>query len=148
MAKSMSLNAAAGLGGMLKDGHKHFEGVHGAVLRNIEAAKGIADMVQTSLGPNGMNKLVVNHLEKIFVTSDCATILKELEVQHPAAKMLVMASETQEAEFGDNTNFVSFHAFFIPPFFIPPFFIHYILFLLSIPHLTTHLFPLGDLLCW
>ena len=108
MAKSMSLNAAAGLGGMLKDGHKHFEGVHGAVLRNIEAAKGIADMVQTSLGPNGMNKLVVNHLEKIFVTSDCATILKELEVQHPAAKMLVMASETQEVEYGDNTNFVSY----------------------------------------
>jgi T-complex protein 1 subunit theta len=107
MAKSMSLNAAAGLGGMLKDGHKHFEGVHGAVLRNIEAAKGLADMVQTSLGPNGMNKLIINHLEKNFVTSDCATILKELEVQHPAAKMLVMASETQEAEYGDNTNFVS-----------------------------------------
>jgi T-complex protein 1 subunit theta len=107
MAKSMSLNAAAGLGGMLKDGHKHFEGVHGAVLRNIEAAKGIADMVQTSLGPNGMNKLIINHLEKNFVTSDCATILKELEVQHPAAKMLVMASETQEVEYGDNTNFVS-----------------------------------------
>lgn len=106
MAKSMSLNAAAGLGGMLKDGHKHFEGVHGAVLRNIDASKAIADMLQTSLGPNGMNKLVVNHLEKIFVTSDCATIVKELEVQHPAAKMLVMACETQEAEYGDNTNFV------------------------------------------
>jgi T-complex protein 1 subunit theta len=108
MAKSMSLNAAAGLGGMLKEGHKHFEGVHGAVLRNIEAGKGIAAMVQTSLGPNGMNKLVVNHLEKIIVTSDCATIVKELEVQHPAAKMLVLASETQEVEYGDNTNFVSF----------------------------------------
>lgn len=102
----MNLNAAAGLGGMLKDGHKHFEGVHGAVLRNIEAAKAIAGMVQTSLGPNGMNKLVVNHLEKIIVTSDCATIVKELEVQHPAAKMLVLASETQEMEYGDNTNFV------------------------------------------
>lgn len=107
MAKSMALNAAAGLGGMLKDGHKSFEGVQGAVLRNIEAAKAIAKMVQTSLGPNGMNKLVVNHLEKIIVTSDCATIVKELEVQHPAAKMLVMASEMQESEYGDNTNFVS-----------------------------------------
>jgi T-complex protein 1 subunit theta len=53
-----------------------------------------------------MNKLVVNHLEKIIVSSDCATILKELEVQHPAAKMLVLASEMQENEFGDNTNFV------------------------------------------
>jgi T-complex protein 1 subunit theta len=106
MAKSMSLNAAAGLGGMLKDGHKSFSGVHGAVLKNIEAAKGIAEMVQSSLGPNGMNKLVINHLEKTFVTSDCATILSELEVQHPAAKMLVLASQTQETEHGDNTNFV------------------------------------------
>ncbi len=92
---------------MLKDGHKSYEGVQGAVIRNIEAAKAIATMVRTSLGPNGMNKLVVNHLEKIIVTSDCATIMKELEVQHPAAKMLVMASEMQESEYGDNTNFVS-----------------------------------------
>jgi len=108
MAKSMALNAAAGIGGMLKDGHKYYEGLQGAVLRNIEACKAIAGMVQTSLGPNGMNKLVVNHLEKIIVTSDCATILKELEIQHPAAKLLVLASEMQETEFGDNTNFVSF----------------------------------------
>lgn len=63
-------------------------------------------MVRTSLGPNGMNKLVVNHLEKIIVTSDCATIMKELEVAHPAAKILVLASEMQQNEYGDNTNFV------------------------------------------
>lgn len=106
MAKSMALNSAAGLQGMLKEGHKSYEGVQGAVVKNIEAAKGIAGMVRTSLGPNGMNKLVVNHLEKIIVSSDCATIMKELEVQHPAAKMLVLASEMQESEYGDNTNFV------------------------------------------
>ena len=106
MAKSMALNAAAGLGGMLKDGHKSFEGTQGAVMRNVEAGKAIAGMVQTSLGPNGMNKLVVNHLEKIIVTSDCATIVKELEIQHPAAKILVMGAEMQESEYGDNTNFV------------------------------------------
>lgn len=106
MAKSMNLNQAAGVQGMLKDGHKSFEGVTGAVLKNIEAAKGIATMVRTSLGPNGMNKLVVNHLEKIIVTSDCATIMKELEVAHPAAKILVLASEMQQNEYGDNTNFV------------------------------------------
>lgn len=102
----MNYNAAAGLGGMLKDGHKSFEGVQGAVMRNIEAAKAIAAITSTSAGPNGMNKLVVNHLEKIFVTSDCATIVKELEVAHPAAKMLVLAAEMQESEYGDNTNFV------------------------------------------
>lgn len=107
MAKSMKLNAAAGLSGMLKEGHRSYEGIYGAVLRNIEAAKAIAGMVRTSLGPNGMNKLVVNHLEKIIVTSDCASILKELEVQHPAAKMLVLAAQMQEQEFGDMTNFVS-----------------------------------------
>lgn len=53
-----------------------------------------------------MKKLVVNHLEKIIVTSDCATIVKELEVQHPAAKMLVLAAEMQEKECGDATNLV------------------------------------------
>lgn len=106
MAKSMGYNQAAGLQGMLKEGHKSFDGLQGAVLRNIEAARGIAAMVQTSLGPNGMNKLVINHLEKIIVSSDCATIVRELEVQHPAAKLLTMASESQEQEFGDNTNFV------------------------------------------
>lgn len=81
-------------------------GVTGAVLKNIEAAKALAEMVQTSLGPNGMNKLVVNHLEKIIVTSDSATIVKELEVQHPAARILVLAAEMQEKEYGDNTNYV------------------------------------------
>lgn len=102
----MALNQAAGLGGMLKEGHKTFDGVQGATIKNIEAGKAIAGMVMTSLGPNGMNKLVVNHLEKIIVTSDCATIVRELEVQHPAAKILVLASEMQEKEYGDFTNFV------------------------------------------
>ena len=49
-------------------------------------------MTKTSLGPNGMKKMVINHLDKIFVTSDAATVMKELEVAHPAAKMIVMAS--------------------------------------------------------
>uniref|UniRef100_A0A8B9HPF3 T-complex protein 1 subunit theta n=1 Tax=Astyanax mexicanus TaxID=7994 RepID=A0A8B9HPF3_ASTMX len=53
-----------------------------------------------------MNKMVINHLEKLFVTNDAATILRELEVQHPAAKMIVMASHMQEQEVGDGTNFV------------------------------------------
>jgi T-complex protein 1 subunit theta len=100
----MALNSAAGLAGMLKAGHKHMEGVEGATLRNVEAAKGLATIVSSSLGPNGMNKLVINHLEKIIVTSDCATIVRELEIQHPAAKMLELAAEMQEQECGDGTN--------------------------------------------
>jgi T-complex protein 1 subunit theta len=62
--------------------------------------------VRTAYGPNGMNKMVINHLEKLFVTSDAATIIKELDVEHPAAKLLILASEMQEAEVGDGTNFV------------------------------------------
>jgi len=53
-----------------------------------------------------MNKMVVNHLDKLYVTSDAATILKELEVNHPAAKIIVKATQQQEAEIGDGTNFV------------------------------------------
>jgi T-complex protein 1 subunit theta len=100
----MALNAAAGLSGMLKDGHQSLEGVDAATLRNITAAKELSRIVSTSLGPNGMNKLVVNHLEKITVTSDCATIVKELEIEHPAAKMLSLAATMQDDECGDGTN--------------------------------------------
>lgn len=50
-----------------------------------------------------MNKMVINHLEKLFVTNDAATVLKELEVQHPAAKMIVMATQTMEQEVIRNT---------------------------------------------
>jgi T-complex protein 1 subunit theta len=54
-----------------------------------------------------MNKMVINHLERLFVTSDASTIVTELEVNHPAAKLLVHAAKAQEAEIGDGTNLVS-----------------------------------------
>mmetsp|Transcript_9245 Transcript_9245/g.21791 ORF Transcript_9245/g.21791 Transcript_9245/m.21791 type:complete len:555 (+) Transcript_9245:178-1842(+) len=104
MAQSMNLNAAAGLSGMLKSGHKHLSGPDATVVRNVEAARDLSRIVSTSLGPNGMNKLVVNHLERIIVTSDCAAIVRELEIEHPAAKMLSMASDAQDKECGDGTN--------------------------------------------
>ncbi|KAI8815939.1 chaperonin Cpn60/TCP-1 family [Fimicolochytrium jonesii] len=91
---------------LLKDGYKHLSGVDEAILRNIAAIKELTQITRTSLGPNGRNKMVINHLEKLFVTNDAATIIKELEVIHPAAKLLVMASQQQEAEMGDATNFV------------------------------------------
>jgi T-complex protein 1 subunit theta len=53
-----------------------------------------------------MNKMVINHLDKLFVTSDAATIIREIEVNHPAAKMIAMAAKMQETEAGDGTNFV------------------------------------------
>ncbi|CAD7670361.1 unnamed protein product [Nyctereutes procyonoides] len=97
---------APGFAQMLKEGAKHFSGLEEAVYRNIQACKELAQTTRTAYGPNGMNKMVINHLEKLFVTNNAATILRELEVQHPAAKMIVMASHMQEQEVGDGTNFV------------------------------------------
>jgi len=76
------------------------------VIRNIGACKEFAETVQTCYGPNGMNKMVINHLEKLFVTNDAATIIRELEVEHPAAKLMILGSQMQENEVGDGTNFV------------------------------------------
>jgi T-complex protein 1 subunit theta len=53
-----------------------------------------------------MNKMVINYIEKQFVTSDAGTIMRELDVEHPAAKLMIMGSQMQEAEVGDGTNFV------------------------------------------
>lgn len=53
-----------------------------------------------------MNKMVINHLDKLFVTSDAATIIREVEVNHPAARMIAMAAKMQESEAGDGTNLV------------------------------------------
>lgn len=76
------------------------------MLRNIDACRTIAQTVQTSLGPYGRNKIVINHLQKMILTNDAATILRELDVVHPAAKLVVMACQQQEAEMGDATNMV------------------------------------------
>jgi len=107
MATARSLTGGSfGMQGMLKEGAKHLSGLEEATFKNIEAAKQLASTVRTSLGPNGMNKMVINHLERLFITNDSATIVKELEVQHPAAKLLVLASKMQETESGDGTNLV------------------------------------------
>ncbi|XP_042394348.1 T-complex protein 1 subunit theta-like isoform X1 [Zingiber officinale] len=95
---------AYGIQAMLKEGHKHLSGLDEAVLKNIDACKQLSDITRTSLGPNGMNKMVINHLDKLFVTNDAATIVDELEVQHPAAKILVLAGKAQQEEIGDGAN--------------------------------------------
>lgn len=93
-----------GIQGMLKEGHKHLSGLDEAVVKNIDACKQLSTITRTSLGPNGMNKMVINHLDKLFVTSDTATIVNELEIQHPAAKILVLAGKAQQEEIGDGAN--------------------------------------------
>lgn len=70
---------------------------------NIMAAKLVADLVKTSLGPRGLDKMLVDSLGDVTITNDGATILKEIDVQHPAAKMMVEIAKTMDNEVGDGT---------------------------------------------
>lgn len=73
---------------------------------NIIAAKAIADAVRTSLGPKGMDKMIQSGDGSVTITNDGATILKQMQVVHPAAKMLVELSKAQDIEAGDGTTTV------------------------------------------
>ncbi|HIQ38435.1 MAG TPA: thermosome subunit, partial [Methanothermococcus okinawensis] len=70
---------------------------------NILAGRVIAETVRSTLGPKGMDKMLVDDLGDIVVTNDGVTILKEMSVEHPAAKMLIEVAKTQEKEVGDGT---------------------------------------------
>ncbi|CDJ52727.1 TCP-1/cpn60 family chaperonin, putative [Eimeria brunetti] len=98
--------ARHGLGALLKDGYRTFTGIDEVTAKNIEACKTLTDILKTSLGPYGLSKLVVNAWGKRSVTNDTAAILRDLEVQHPAAKLLVMAVEMQKQEMGGGCNFL------------------------------------------
>ncbi len=87
---------------LLKEGATETKG-RDAQKNNISAAKIIAEIVHTSLGPRGMDKMLVDSLGDVTITNDGATILKEIDVQHPAAKMLVEISKTTDNEVGDGT---------------------------------------------
>ena len=75
-------------------------------MTNILAAKAISDVVRTSLGPRGMDKMIQDSKGKVLITNDGATILKQMEVVHPTAKMLVEISKAQDIEAGDGTTSV------------------------------------------
>ena len=87
---------------LLKEGGSETKGKD-AQKNNIAAAKIVAEIVHTSLGPRGMDKMLVDSLGDVTITNDGATILKEIDVQHPAAKMLVEISKTTDNEVGDGT---------------------------------------------
>ncbi|CAF0914024.1 unnamed protein product [Rotaria sp. Silwood1] len=97
---------APGFASMMKEGSKYMHGLEEAVYRNIGACKELCETTTSSFGPNGLNKMVINHIEKLFVTNDAASILREIDVVHPAAKILMLASDMQEKEIGDGTNYV------------------------------------------
>src|SRR3989344_5425508 len=73
---------------------------------NIMAAKAVAETVRTTLGPKGMDKMLVDSLGDIVITNDGVTILQEMQIEQPSAKMIVEVAKTQEAEVGDGTTTV------------------------------------------
>ena len=87
---------------LLKEGGTETKG-RDAQKNNIAACKIVSEIVHTSLGPRGMDKMLVDSLGDVTITNDGATILKEIDVQHPAAKMLVEISKTTDNEVGDGT---------------------------------------------
>ncbi|MGC8555396.1 MAG: thermosome subunit beta [Conexivisphaera sp.] len=87
---------------ILKEGATETKG-RDALRNNIEAARIISEIVRTSLGPRGMDKMLVDSLGDVTITNDGATILKELDVQHPTAKLLVEIAKATDAEVGDGT---------------------------------------------
>ncbi len=87
---------------ILKEGTKRNSG-RSATQSNILAAKAIAEAVRSTLGPKGMDKMLVDSMGDVVITNDGVTILKEIEVEHPAAKMVVEVAKTQDSECGDGT---------------------------------------------
>jgi archaeal chaperonin len=99
----MSAQTAGGVPVLiLKEGTGRSTGKE-AQRNNITAAKVVAETVKSTLGPRGMDKMLVSTIGDVTITNDGATIMKELDVQHPAAKMLVEVSKTQDNEVGDGT---------------------------------------------
>ena len=91
---------------ILKEGTKRERG-KGAQSNNIMAARAISDAVKSTLGPKGMDKMLVSSMGDIIVTNDGATILDEIKIEHPAAKMVVEVAKTQDSEVGDGTTTVA-----------------------------------------
>ncbi len=90
---------------ILKEGTERNTG-NDARGNNIMAARIVAEAVKTSLGPKGMDKMLVDSFGDVTITNDGATMLKEMDIQHPAAKMMVEVSKTQDSEVGDGTTSV------------------------------------------
>ena len=87
---------------ILKEGSKRTRG-RDAQSNNIMAAKAVAEAVRTTLGPKGMDKMLVDSMGDVVITNDGATILREMDIEHPAAKMVVEVAKTQDEQVGDGT---------------------------------------------
>ena len=87
---------------ILKEGARRSAG-RDAQLNNINAARAVGEAVRTTLGPKGMDKMLIDALGDVVITNDGVTILKEMDIEHPAAKMMVEVAKTQDEEAGDGT---------------------------------------------
>ena len=87
---------------ILPEGYSRTSGKD-AQRNNIAAAKAVANSVKSTLGPRGMDKMLVDNIGDITITNDGVTVLKNMEVENPAAKMIVEVAKTQEEEVGDGT---------------------------------------------
>eukprot|EP00915_Cephaloidophora_sp_WS-2016_P006147 GHVH01008104.1.p1 GENE.GHVH01008104.1~~GHVH01008104.1.p1 ORF type:complete len:564 (+),score=99.66 GHVH01008104.1:123-1814(+) len=102
MANMFRIQGAAGL---MKDGGRIFGG-NDAKLKNVDAARQLTDVLKSSMGPHSAQKMIVNHISKVYVTSDASTIVEQMEVQHPAVKTIIHAAQSQAEAFGDQTSFL------------------------------------------
>ncbi|CAI8504859.1 unnamed protein product [Hanseniaspora opuntiae] len=93
--------------GIFKQGYNSYSNsLDGQIYRSIEAIRELHKLCVTSYGPYGRNKIIVNNLGKTIITNDAATMLKELDVIHPAVRILIMATQQQQQEMGDSSNLV------------------------------------------
>src|SRR5687768_18231051 len=87
---------------IMKEGTTRTKG-RNAQSNNIMAARAVAEAVRSTLGPKGMDKMLVDSMGDVAITNDGVTILKEIDIEHPAAKMIVEVAKTQDQEVGDGT---------------------------------------------
>ena len=106
MQKPSYFSQYGGFNSLLKSGYRHFKGKEQTLMKNVEAIGDMAQMTRTALGPNGMNKYIINMHDKLFLSKDTNVMASELEINHPAVNVLVDGLKAQNSEQGDGTNFV------------------------------------------
>ena len=106
MQKPSYFNQFQGFNSLLKSGYRTFKGKEETLMKNVDAISDMSGMTRTSLGPNGMNKYIINMHDKLFLTKDTNVMATELEINHPAVNVLVDGLKAQNSEQGDGTNFV------------------------------------------
>jgi len=98
-----TLNASAGSGLFIQGSRETGEDVR---VGNVTAVVALANIMKSSLGPVGLDKMLVDNIGDVTITNDGATILEQLEVEHPAARLLVDLARLQDKEVGDGTTSV------------------------------------------